>query len=261
MSEATNDAMVNETAIDAKVEEKAISTNVSAPMGFEDEVEGDMIIPRIKVINALSPECKDRLAAEGDILNSLTKTKLNEKVFVPVFKFNSNIFWKPRNEGGGILCQARDGKSATQTDGKNLQCHICRKNEFDNTKTGRESFPTCTKYINFFGFIVGEPIPIILSFSKTNYNEGKKMYSLAKVTMQNMWNHGYTLSSKKLAKNGNEWYNMVISAAGQTAPDEQKFGMNLYKQFRNAAINVDMDTEVNDTESYASQEEVKSTEF
>lgn len=260
MSEEKN-AIVEETALDARVEEKAISVDVQAPMGFEDEVDGDMIIPRIKVINALSPECKDRTANEGDIINSLTKTKLNEKTFIPVFKFSSNILWKPRNEGGGILCQARDGKNATQTDGVNLLCNVCRKNEFDNTKTGRESYPTCTKYINFFGFIVGEPIPIILSFAKTNYNEGKKMYSLAKVTMQNMWNHGYTLSSKKLAKNGNEWYNINVAAAGKSTPEDQQFGINLYKQFRNAAINVDMDAETTESDSYASKEEVASTEF
>lgn len=258
MNEATNNTMVEETTM---VEEKALSTNVSAPLGFEDEVEGDMIIPRIKVINALSPECKERTANEGDIINSLTKSMLNNMTFIPVFKFNSNILWKPRNEGGGILCQTRDGKTATQVDGSNLQCHICRKNEFDNTKVGRESFPTCTKYINFFGFVVGEPIPIILSFAKTNYNEGKKLYSLAKVTMQNMWNYGYTLSSKKLAKNGNEWYNIAVSATGATLELERQYGMNLYKQFRNAAINVDIDAEVSDSDAYASNEDIKNAEF
>ena len=49
------------------------------PMGFEDEDAGDMIIPRIKVIQTLSPERKDKLAEEGDIINSLTKEKLNGK--------------------------------------------------------------------------------------------------------------------------------------------------------------------------------------
>jgi hypothetical protein len=39
-------------------------------------------------------------------------------------------------------------------------------------------------------------------------------------------------------------------------------GANLYKQFRNAAINVDMDTEnTEDATTYASKEEVASTEF
>lgn len=245
-----------------EVEDKALSTYTEAPLGFEDEQDGDMIVPRIKIINALSPECKERTAAEGDIVNSLTKTKLNDSIFIPVFKYNSNINWKPRNEGGGLLCTARNGKNATQNDGVSLFCNTCRKHEFDNTKTGRESFPTCTKYINFFGFIVGEPIPIILSFAKTNYPEGKKLYSLAKVTMQNMWNYGYVLSSKKLAKNGNEWYNIVVSAAGASTEESRMFGISLYKQFRDSAIISDVEKEGSeDSSSFASEAEVASTEF
>ena len=60
------------------------------PMGFEDEEAGDVIIPRVKVIQTLSPERKEKQADEGDIINSLTKEKLNGKVFIPAFKFNNN---------------------------------------------------------------------------------------------------------------------------------------------------------------------------
>lgn len=238
-------------------EEAMLAKQNEVPMGFEDENEGDMIIPRVKVINALSPECKDREADEGDILNSLTKEKLNEAVFVPVFKFNSNILWRPRNEGGGIMCHARDGKSAVQTDGAALVCHVCRKNEFDNSKQGREAIPTCTKYINFFGFITGERIPMILSFAKTNFSEGKKLYSLAKVTMQNMWHYGYKLDSKKMAKNGNEWYNIVVAANGAVSDDDKVFGAQLYNSFRRAELNVDLE----DTEATAVPVDTEKSEF
>lgn len=230
------------------------------PLGFEDDNEGDMIIPRIKVINALSPERKDKLADEGDIVNSLTTEKLNGKVFIPVFKFNSNIEWKDRAEGGGIHCYAKDGKRGFESDGTSKMCAQCKRNEFDNTKTGREAIPKCTKYINFFGFIQGERMPIILSFSKTNYNEGRKLYSLARVSMQNMWNHGYTLDSKLMAKGGNEWYNIVVTAAGPTSNEDRAFGMELYKAFRHSNLVYDLD-DTSPSESYASQEEIDSVEF
>jgi hypothetical protein len=235
------------------------STN-SAPLGFEDDNEGDMIIPRIKVINALSPERKDKLADEGDIVNSLTVDKLNGKVFIPVFKFNSNIEWKDRADGGGIRCHARDGKRGFESDGTSKICAQCRRNEFDNTKVGREAIPKCTKYINFFGFIQGERMPIILSFSKTNYNEGRKLYSLARVSMQNMWNHGYTLDSKLMAKGGNEWYNIVVAAAGATSDEDRAFGMELFKAFRHSDLVYDLD-DTSTSVSHASQEEIDSVEF
>ena len=208
------------------------SMNTEAPMGFEDEEADDLIIPRVKVIQTLSPEARDRSANEGDIINSLTKEKLNGKKFIPVFKFNNNVWWKPRSEGGGIQCVARDGKIGKTSDDKTLMCQQCRRCEFDNTKQGKEALPTCTKYINFFGFFEGERAPIILSFSKTCYNEGKKLYSLAKVTMQNMWNYGYTLSEKKMAKGGNEWFVPVMAAAGATSDEDREFALALYKMYR-----------------------------
>lgn len=233
------------------------------PMGFEDEEAGDMIIPRIKVVQTLSPERKEKLAEEGDIINSLTKEKLNGKVFIPVFKFNNNIDWKDRSEGGGMQCYARDGKVGEKSDGTTMLCASCKRCEFDNTKQGRDAAPKCTKYINFFGFFAGERMPIILSFAKTNYNEGKKLYSLAKVTMQNMWNYGYTLTEKLMAKNSNEWYIITATPAGAVSDEDKEFGLSLYQGFRNnmASVNFDMDDNASEASSSGPAVDVNATEF
>lgn len=209
----------------------------------------------------MSPEFKAKEADEGDIINSLTKEKLNGKKFIPVFKFNNNIWWKPRSEGGGINCIARDGKMGVASDGTPLACLMCRKNEFDNSKQGAEALPKCTKYINFFGYFEDSPMPIILSFAKTNYAEGKKLYSLAKVTMQNMWNNGYILEAKKMSKGGNEWFNVNPVPAGSTTEEQRAFGLQLFQSFRdNHSYNFDMDESGGSTES-APQQPVGETEF
>lgn len=233
----------------------------NTPMGFEDEEAGDMIIPRVKVIQTLSPERKDKVAEEGDIINSLTKEKYNGRVFVPVFKFNNNIDWKDRADGGGIRCIARDGKIGEETDGSRKLCAQCKRCEFDNSKQGRDAAPKCTKYINFFGFFAGDRMPIILSFAKTNYNEGKKLYSLAKVTMQNMWNHGYTLNNKLMAKNGNEWHIMTVSPAGETSEDDRVFATALYNSYRTTIQQVTMDLEDTSTTETAPKVDTDATEF
>lgn len=243
-----------------------LATQSDVPMGFEDEDDGDLIVPRVKVIQTLSPERKEKIAEEGDIINSLTKEKLNGKKFIPVFKFNNNIWWKPRSEGGGIQCIAREGKMGVASDGTSLLCAMCRKNEFDNSKQGAASHPVCTKYINFFGFFEGERMPIILSFAKTNYNEGKKLFSLAKVTMQNMWHFGYRLDNKLMAKGGNEWHIIAATAAGATDEEDRQFGLALYHQFRNMKdLNFDMDDNAEATSnpgpSMATQAEVEQAEF
>jgi hypothetical protein len=247
----------------AKVaEETEIAIQNEAPMGFgDDDGMDDIIIPRVKVIQTLSPERKEKLAEEGDIINSLTKDKLNGKVFIPVFKFNNNIWWRERADGGGIQCMARDGKHGSTSTGEPLICAICRKNEFDNTKQGREAIPVCTKYINFFGFIAGEKLPMIMSFAKTNYNEGKRMYSLAKVTMQNMWNHGYSLSEKLVSKAGNEWYIINPLANGVTSPEDRAYAIELYKSFYSNWNNINFDMDDNTVEAAATPASDIKSEF
>ena len=238
------------------------SMNTGAPMGFEDEETDDVIIPRIKVIQTLSPERKEKIAEEGDIINSLTKEKLNGKKFIPVFKFNNNVWWKDRSEGGGIQCVARDGRVGRTSDDKVVMCQQCRRCEFDNSKTGKDALPTCTKYINFFGFFEGERAPIILSFSKTSYNEGKKLYSLAKVTMQNMWNYCYTLNEKLMVKGNNEWYVPVMTAAGATSDEDREFAYAMFRAYRNDVQNMayDMDDNAAATEA-APKVDTEATEF
>lgn len=260
MSNENIKAAENELAVK---EQAAIAAQTDIPMGFEDEEAGDMIIPRVKVIQTLSPERKDKVANEGDIINSLTKDKLNGKTFIPVFKFNNNIDWKDRSEGGGIQCIARDGRVGEKSDGTTLMCASCRRCEFDNTKQGKEALPKCTKYINFFGFFAGERMPIILSFAKTNYNEGKKLYSLAKVTMQNMWNYGYVLNEKLMAKNGNEWYIITATPAGATSVEDRAFALEMFKSFRNTiqSVNYDMDDNGTEASSSASTPNLEQTEF
>ena len=225
-----------------KRDETALST-ANTPMGFGDDDAEDLLIPRIKVAQALSPEVKDGSVKIGDIFNSLTADVLTDKVFVPVCKFNNNVYWRDRADGGGIICRAADGKVGYYEDGSMLYCSQCRKCEFDNTKQGRAAIPVCTKYINFLGFFADEYMPIILSFSKTNMAEGKKMYSMAKVTRQNIWNFGYTLASVERHKNGNDWFVIDPRNAGPTSEETRVIARELFDQFASSvtSIRYDMD--------------------
>lgn len=214
-------------------QQNEVAMQQDVPLGFEDLNNEDVIIPRIKIIQALSPERKAKEADEGDLLNSLTKEQLNGKTFVPVFMFKPNICWIDRDLGGGIECRSFDGRIGIENEtGKQLACVNCRRNEFDNSKQGKEAQPECTKYMDFFGFIEGTRAPIVLSFSKTCYNEGRAMVSLAKTTMQNMWNYGYKIDTKEMTKNDNSWYIVKATMGLQTSDEDRAFGMMLYKSFK-----------------------------
>ena len=247
----------------AKKEETSLAMQTEAPMGFGEDDADDIIIPRIKVAQALSPEVKEGTVKLGAIFNSLTAEDLTGKVFIPVCKFNNNILWRDRRDGGGIICRAADGKVCTWEDGTQRFCSQCRKCEFDNTKQGREAIPTCTKYINFLGFFEDSFMPIILSFSKTNMAEGKKMYSMAKVTMQNIWNFGYKLESVERHKNGNDWFVINPVSAGQTSDEMREIAANLFSQFGTTVTSVryDMDEQKGSVEATVEVDNSDDNEF
>lgn len=210
-------------------------------LGFEDSHSEDTITPRIKVINALSPERVEKEAEEGDLINSLTKERLNGLNFIPVRQFYTNIRWNPeRSDELRIMCRSFDGKIG---DGENgvLVCEQCKKNQFDNTKAGKAAQPTCTAYINFLGFISGDPMPIVLSFSKTNYNEGKKLLSIAKSLRASAWNYQYTLESRKMTKDKNVWYVITTRMNGITSDEDRVIGKGLYEAFEMFIRKVDFD--------------------
>ena len=215
--------------------------------GFEDSRNEDLIIPRIKVINALSPERQDGDAEEGDVINSLTLEKINDPdssfIFIPIKQYYNNIKWNPdRDAELRMLCRSIDGRIGNNEDGVRI-CEDCGCDKFDNTKTGKDAQPTCTTYINFLGFFSGNPMPVVLSFAKTNYNEGRKLLSMARSMRCNIWNYGYKISSRLMTKNKNKWYNMVVEMAGPTSEDDRALAYEIFKSYANAAVTTNYENE------------------
>lgn len=225
----------------AQQESTALSNQVNAPVGFDEDSSNDLIIPRVKVINALSPERTDGIAQEGDILNSLTQESLVGKCFIPIRQYYSNIHWNPDRDGDPrIFCRSFDGRVG-QSELGSVSCAQCMKNEFDNSKVGRDAQPQCTKYLNFLGFIEGSPMPIVLSFARTNYNEGRKLLSMAKSMRQAIWAYAYKLESKLISKDRNKWYILVPTMERQTTEEERKLAAELFSVYNTADINADLE--------------------
>lgn len=231
------------------MEERALSTTPQGQLqpnsmgeeiyGFEEVRSSDIVIPRIKVVNGMSPEIRDKAASIGDIINSLTKEDVSGKQFVPVKITYSGIRWNPdRADDKRILCSSQNGVTGSGEEGTR-SCKTCPLNKFDNTKTGPDAQPKCTTYMNFIGFFVGESSPVVLSFAKTNYNEGRKLLSIAKSLRCNLWNYWYSLSSKEVTKNGNTWFNIITKLGQPTSDEDRAFALDLYRVLNNTDYTID----------------------
>src|SRR5579864_1149163 len=77
-------------------------------LGTERLGSSDAEVPRIKLMQMLSPELEDHddLKA-GDFYHTLTEESLGKEVRItPIFTDVRFVLWRPRKSGGGILARA-----------------------------------------------------------------------------------------------------------------------------------------------------------
>lgn len=79
---------------------------------------GDVEIPRLKLLQANSPElAKFDNAKQGEFWHTLIDDRIGSTVCIcPIYIDWRFILWRPREAGGGILARADDGKHWTPAD-------------------------------------------------------------------------------------------------------------------------------------------------
>ena len=95
-----------------------------AGSGLENVTAEDLTIPRLKILQALSPEVNKNDgkyiegAASGDITNTVTKDLFTEEtgcLVIPVAYKRMFLEWQPRENGGGLINQHTDTDILGQT--------------------------------------------------------------------------------------------------------------------------------------------------
>ena len=95
-----------------------------ANSGLENITAEDLTIPRLKILQALSPEVNKNDgkyiegAASGDITNTVTKDLFTEEtgcLVIPVAYKRMFLEWQPRENGGGLINQHTDTNILGQT--------------------------------------------------------------------------------------------------------------------------------------------------
>jgi|TARA_R100000995_G_scaffold20361_2_gene8464 hypothetical protein len=122
----------NKEENDKKEVTKKTSTDVAISSAFEEDAGGglenmtadDFTIPRLKILQALSPEVNKRDgkyldgAAAGDITNTVTKELYTEDsvcTVIPVAYKRMYLEWQPRESGGGLVNQHTDASILAET--------------------------------------------------------------------------------------------------------------------------------------------------
>jgi hypothetical protein len=147
-----------------------------AGAGFENVTAADMIVPRLTILQALSPQLKKGKpeyiegAEEGDIVDVGTGDLFKGPIlFLPVYYRKDYLEWAPRNSGKGLVEIHSDAAILDQTT-KNERGQPCLSNGNYIAETAQ-----------FFGFNLSTPDRrrCFIPMTSTQLKKARKLITLA----------------------------------------------------------------------------------
>jgi hypothetical protein len=210
-----------------------------AGSGLENLTAEDLTIPRLKILQALSPEVNKRDgkyvegAAAGDIINTVTKSLYTEDdgcVVLPVAYKRMFLEWQPRESGGGLVKQHLDPNILSQT--------TKDKTGADMLENGNYIQTSATHY----GLVVdGDSYQqVMIPMAGTQLKKSrtwnsvmasiKVQSSAGKVFTPPSYSHRYKLTTVAESNDRGTWFGWNIELAG-VLTEEEMFLYEAAKQF------------------------------
>lgn len=221
-----------------------------AGLGKENLDQSDLEIPRIKLIQALSPELTQFDYLRPGMLWHTAAEQVIEQPFigVPIYVDKRYILWNPRDSGGGILARADDGVhwspsnsefavKLDKKDGGGLVKWKTRKTvqesglaEWGSMNPQDPNSPPAATLM--YSYVLGFPeldLPVaVISFQRSSVRIGRQLNTKIKTVRAPLFAMKFAFSSAD-AKNkvGQEFKNFQFQGAGLLQPDDP-----LYLEYR-----------------------------
>ena len=210
----------------------------------------DIVIPRISIVQALSPQVKERTANPGDIFNVVTNvnytqgSKPGETIlkFIPLMFFGTRIMWEG-DLGTPIECIARDGENGS----KYGNCNSCNFKDFTiNEQNGRSDQPKCTEFKNIMliplpdGVSPRDQAPAAFSGKRGSLNAMKQFVTQMMALRYNgrevpMYSHTWGLRVVEAKGDKGEYYVPKFEDLGMiTDMSTLKYMRSVYQQLESA---------------------------
>ena len=219
--------------------------NQTSNRGSENVNANDMIIPRLELVQDLSP-CRKKSdpsyipgCEEGMLFNNLTRELYGTSVLViPVFFRKEWLFWKQRTAGGGFR-----GAFASEADAEAAMVALEDGDQCEISDTAQH-----------FCLVVSETGRVeeaVISMSKSKMKVSRKWNSLIRMNGGDSFSRVYRLSAVSEKNNKNQdYFNLSVAAAGFPSKALYDRAEKLYEAITNGAVQIDRktDSEVVDAE-------------
>lgn len=202
--------------------------------GSEEVKSSDMVLPRLEIVQALSPiKETNEDAREGYLFNSVTQEVIGDHAyFVPIYFRLEYLIWKDQDQGGGFfgsfptLEQAEERKSVEIGNGENPDY--------------LEIVDTPVHY----GLLVCPETKvteqIVISMAKTKSKVSRKWNAMIQIAGGDRFGRVYKLSTfTDENKKGQKFKNFVVQPAGFPPEAVYKEAERLYASFRSGEIKAD----------------------
>jgi hypothetical protein len=197
-----------------------------------------MVIPRIELIQALSPARKKTDAAyiegadEGMLYNNVTRELYGESVtVVPVYYTKQYLVWKDRKAGGG---GSNGFRGAFASKGLADDAIAALGEE------GLEASDTAQHFV--LVHFNGQWQEAVISMAKSKMKVSKRWNSLMRLTNTDSFSRAYKLSATTETNARNEsYFNFNIAPLGFVSKDVYQRAEKLYETIRQGGVKVSAD--------------------
>lgn len=195
--------------------------------GSEEVTTGDITLPRISIVQDLSPQIKKSKpeyiegAEVGHMFNTITNELFKSEIMVvPIYLQKQYIIWKDRKKGGGFF-GAYDSESEAVNELPNLEGNA---NDYDVVDTD----------VHYVLLLDGDSIQeAVVSMSKSQKKVSRQWNTMIKMAGGDRFSRVYALSTTDDAnKNGDEYQNYSIKPVGYVTEDVYRQAEEVYEAIR-----------------------------
>lgn len=217
----------------------------SGHAGGENIGRDDVVLPRLAVCQSTSPQ-RDRNKAvyitgleEGDLFNTVTKEIYPSKTsLIPLKYLKSRIYFKPLKDGGGILCQSRNGINGGVL--SPASCASCEHSQFKD-----DGKPSCDLFMNMVSLLlppaVESPQLVVFSFKSMALKTAKSWLTLLQARNKPFFTQVYDVHTLGVSNSKGSFYTPIVDFSRWVSPEELKRAKEEFEYLKEKDIATDSD--------------------
>lgn len=200
--------------------------------GSEDVTSKDMILPRVDVLQALSPQIKKSDpnyidgAEQGMIFNTVTgEIYGSSATFIPALFRKEFTVWKLRKAGGGFC-----GAYPTREEGEATVAAMQNPADYE-----------CVESHQHFGILLTDhgPEEAVFSMTKSKLKVSRALNTLVQIAGVDRFAKAYRVDAIETSSDKGDFWSFKVHPAGFVSKELYERGKALYEMIKAGAADVD----------------------